>query len=316
MAEIDQTIQKPASAMAKKKDDVIIHVMPNEFYGKPVTAPVVAKVIPKPLPPPKPVQKPVQIVKPAVPIPPKQKRSWIWIVFLLFVVLIAGSLATYFILQALESPDVVIDDNQVEEQVINEIEELLDPVPGIDADSDGLTDAEELIYMTDYRNPDTDGDTFLDGNEVFHRYDPLGYSPSTLLDTGAVEEFEFMYAEDVGFVIWYPKSWEVVQISNHQILFNAEKSESVSLTRVVFDENQDFESWYNSNVFKAGISSNLLPIMSKEGYVGWMSGDEFSIYIEAGGELYVMKYDLGNEDTIEYLQTFHMMMNSFNLKND
>ena len=48
-------------------------------------------------------------------------------------------------------------------------------VPGTDTDSDGLTDLEEsLIYQTNPRLPDTDRDGFLDGNEVFHLYNPNG----------------------------------------------------------------------------------------------------------------------------------------------
>lgn len=43
----------------------------------------------------------------------------------------------------------------------------------IDTDNDGLSDYEEVyIYLTDPLNPDTDGDTYLDGTEVESGYDP------------------------------------------------------------------------------------------------------------------------------------------------
>jgi len=49
----------------------------------------------------------------------------------------------------------------------------LAPNTGVDSDSDGLTDVEEKdIYKTDPYNFDTDADTFNDGNEVSHLYDP------------------------------------------------------------------------------------------------------------------------------------------------
>ncbi len=44
----------------------------------------------------------------------------------------------------------------------------------LDSDNDGLTDDEEMnVYHTDFQNPDTDGDGFLDGAEVKNGYSPL-----------------------------------------------------------------------------------------------------------------------------------------------
>ncbi len=45
----------------------------------------------------------------------------------------------------------------------------------VDSDEDGLNDFEEIrVYKTDPLNPDTDGDGYLDGDEVFNNYDPNG----------------------------------------------------------------------------------------------------------------------------------------------
>ncbi len=43
-----------------------------------------------------------------------------------------------------------------------------------DFDHDGLSDALEIFYNTDPANPDSDDDTFLDGEEVRRGYNPLG----------------------------------------------------------------------------------------------------------------------------------------------
>jgi hypothetical protein len=49
-----------------------------------------------------------------------------------------------------------------------------------DTDADGLNDRDEIyIYQTDALNPDTDGDTYLDGEEVQNGYNPKG--PGKLL---------------------------------------------------------------------------------------------------------------------------------------
>jgi hypothetical protein len=54
-----------------------------------------------------------------------------------------------------------------------------EPVAGGDADiedldGDTLTGAEERFYDTDPKNPDTDGDSYKDGEEVRNGYNPLG----------------------------------------------------------------------------------------------------------------------------------------------
>lgn len=53
-----------------------------------------------------------------------------------------------------------------------------------DSDQDGLTNREESYWNTDFQNPDTDGDGFLDGEEVASGHDPLIPGPNDLLDNG------------------------------------------------------------------------------------------------------------------------------------
>ena len=42
-----------------------------------------------------------------------------------------------------------------------------------DSDLDGLSDAKEIIYGSDPKNPDTDNDIYTDGREVENGYDPI-----------------------------------------------------------------------------------------------------------------------------------------------
>ena len=56
------------------------------------------------------------------------------------------------------------------------------PSPDIDADHDGLTNKEESYWNTDFQDPDTDGDGFLDGEEVASGHDPLKPGPNDFLD--------------------------------------------------------------------------------------------------------------------------------------
>ena len=51
-----------------------------------------------------------------------------------------------------------------------------------DADKDGLTNREESYWNTDFQNPDTDGDGFLDGEEVASGHDPMVSGPNDQLN--------------------------------------------------------------------------------------------------------------------------------------
>lgn len=52
-----------------------------------------------------------------------------------------------------------------------------------DEDQDGLPDQVELTYHTDERNPDTDGDGFIDGEEIRAGYHPLKKEGNPRLDS-------------------------------------------------------------------------------------------------------------------------------------
>lgn len=56
--------------------------------------------------------------------------------------------------------------------------------PAGDDDGDGLTNADEALWGTDKKNPDTDGDNFLDGEEVKANYNPTIPSPNDKLPEG------------------------------------------------------------------------------------------------------------------------------------
>ena len=70
-------------------------------------------------------------------------------------------------------------------QVLTEGKKVLFPIasePDADPDGDGLKNWQEETYKTDPRNPDTDGDGYLDGEEVASGYDPLIPAPNDALE--------------------------------------------------------------------------------------------------------------------------------------
>lgn len=50
-----------------------------------------------------------------------------------------------------------------------------------DADQDGLSDSDESYWNTDFQNPDSDEDGFIDGEEVASGHDPIEPGPDDLI---------------------------------------------------------------------------------------------------------------------------------------
>lgn len=74
-----------------------------------------------------------------------------------------------------------------------------------DTDQDGLSNTDESYWNTDFKNPDTDGDGFLDGEEVASGFDPREPSSHELGDNledtvyGTVKTFETGDFEETNF---------------------------------------------------------------------------------------------------------------------
>ena len=308
-----QTPPQPETPAVPKAADLgaVIHVMPKAFYGK-------AAALKEPPKPPAPIAPPPPPAAPKAPtpMPPLPKRSRLSPLLLiagaLFVLALGG--VAFVLLRAPELTPVVSPEPVPEPEPQPEVEPEPEPVPeppqpGKDSDSDGLTDVEELLYGTDFRNPDTDGDTFLDGNEVFHRYDPNGLAPSTLLDTGSVKQFA---QGGVGYTMLYPASWRVVSENGTDVVtFKTPSSAAITVVRSTKSEELMVEDWVLANVDDV-LLDDLEPTYTKTGYYTVRaSGNELTTYLDAGLEVYVVTYALNLAIEIAYLQTYEMMVNSF-----
>ena len=184
------------------------------------------------------------------------------------------------------------------------------PPAGLDTDSDGLTDLEEALFTTNARSPDTDADGFLDGNEVFHLYNPGGRAPGKLLDAKLVKQV----SGSVGWSMLIPIAWNVTQNDDGTIATVASaQKETFKLTIEENPKQLAIVDWYmatHPDVQK----SQILEYRSKTGYQGIIGVDLLTTYIPWGDRVFVFAYLLNDQPFINFRTTYSMMLNSLQLQ--
>jgi len=181
------------------------------------------------------------------------------------------------------------------------------PPAGLDTDSDGLSDVEEALYGTNSRKPDTDGDGFLDGNEVFHLYNPNGRAPGKLIEAGLVKEVK----GSVGWTMLIPTSWTLKLTNEDGSQAVIETGHPETFTVAVKDNPQSLPivQWYMADHPDVQ-ESQILQYRSKKGYEGIIGPDLLTTYIPWGNKVFVFTYGLNGQPFINYRTTYSMMLNS------
>lgn len=181
------------------------------------------------------------------------------------------------------------------------------PPAGLDSDSDGITDLEETLYVTDARTPDTDADGFLDGNEVFHLYNPAGQAPVRLLDSSLVK----IVTASMGWVMSIPASWSIAMdaTDGSRATIDTKHGELFKVTIENNPEKKPILQWY-LDTHPGVASTQVLKYRSKGGYEGVIGADLLSTFIPWGDRVFVMTYDLDGQTFINYRTTYSMMLNS------
>lgn len=184
------------------------------------------------------------------------------------------------------------------------------PPAGLDTDSDGLTDLEESLYGTEPRNPDADGDGFLDGNEVFHLYNPNGQAPARLLDLALIKAVDAR----IGWVISIPSPWTVTMDTpdGSKATIDSKHGETFIVTVEENPTKKPIVEWYLDS--HPGITATqILQYRSKGGYTGIIGADLLTTYIPWGDKVFTFTYDLDGQSFINFRTTYAMMLNSLML---
>jgi hypothetical protein len=315
---------------APSADDlgVIFHVMPKVFLGKQADLSLIEKtaadtdVVIAPGAPSVEENNPAPSMSeqdvPPVVSPPSQTGKRLWaLVIVVFVLFLLGSTYIFFTLPKKETPQPIATSTpSASVTPVATLSTSPSPSPvvgkvvqGIDTDSDGLTNVEEILYGTNFRNPDSDGDSFLDGNEVFHRYDPNGLAPSTLLDTGAVVVAD---APEHTFTLYRPTSWKIVYddaTDTMSFLPGGQYTSHIKIHWISLAESGSLLS-YVTMAMPEVLEQRYESFTTKEGYDAIALPDGRTVLIHIGNYVVSFSYVLADDLTIEFLQTFKMMVNS------
>jgi len=185
------------------------------------------------------------------------------------------------------------------------------PQTAMDSDNDYLTDLEENFYQTDPQSSDSDGDTYLDGVEVRNLYSPID-PEIKLTDTELVTLFT---NESYNYQIYYPTEWVAKALSSDftQVMFSSSLGEFIS----VLIENNPLGlsaiDWYLSNM--PNIEASSLETLEVSGLPAVKSLDGLNTYVAVGNKIYIINYNVGNDQEKVFETTYKMMLKSFTLTN-
>ncbi len=307
MTDAPQQLEQPQGVKPIEADEVIVHAMPVEFRGgkSPMTtltpAATPAAIPPKVIAPTtiKALVKPKRLVSPVLLV--AGGLFFLAVVglglYALFSVRPAQQITTTNSAASQAESKVVPTESTVKRPAVTAPSV---PAPGTDQDSDGLTNTEEILFGSDPRNPDTDGDTYLDGNEVYHLYNPRGGAQALLVDAGFAREFS---AKEFSYTAIYPSRWTATtgDAPSQEMIFRVPTGEQVRIYVTTKDQITGFDT--------------LEQATTKKGYAARLSKDKLTTYIESGRgtALYVVTYELKDVLIINFLTTYQMMVNSLTI---
>lgn len=180
---------------------------------------------------------------------------------------------------------------------------------GNDTDKDGLTDAEEAVFSTQLTKPDSDGDGFLDGEELMGLFDPLQPSPALLESSEIIQKYE---NKSYNYSIFYPAKWSARALdqTNREVIFTSSNGDFIE---VLIEDNPELYSaktWYLKH-FPDITSAQVKTITTRDGMQGVKSVEGTTAYFSNGYLIYAITYNIGTKTVLDYNSAYEMMIKSF-----
>jgi len=187
-----------------------------------------------------------------------------------------------------------------------------------DTDQDGLTDAEEALFLTSPAVPDTDQDSFLDGPELTNLYDPA--TPGALIEISPQVKIARNNAR--GYQLLIPTSWTsslAIPNGDEFIIQPTDGTETFEIEMVENPERLSPVQWYQQQ----DSSADLSVFNSFENEAGWngIRSQDGRVVIATFGStgvgsrafIFIMHYEPGVDSVLRYPSIWSMMLQSLSV---
>lgn len=157
-----------------------------------------------------------------------------------------------------------------------------------DFDADSLTDSEEEVFETDMSLWDTDNDGYYDGQEINNLYNPKGFAPVKLIDSGLVREY---VSAIWGYRTYYPTKWQVGGVDNEgrQVLFSDAGGDYIEVRIINKNQGEEFVTWFGNHTKGQKIEA-LLQMQNRFETNIWKRNDDLVAYIPGPNWVAVLVY--------------------------
>jgi len=188
-------------------------------------------------------------------------------------------------------------------------EETVEPTTAQDDDSDGLSNAEELVLGSNVNSSDSDGDKFKDLEEFNNNYNPAGsgkLSNNTNLGSYLNTTFNFS--------LLYPVKWDrTIALTDDSVMFTAPNKQFMQILVQPNSSQAEIVEWYQATFNVTNIPNEQLVI--SESWDGVKAPNGLTIYLTNKDKSYifVVTYNLGTLNTLEYKNILDMMLRSLKL---
>jgi len=182
-----------------------------------------------------------------------------------------------------------------------------------DLDEDNLTDLEEEIFSTDSGVWDSDQDSYYDGQELINLYNPKGFAPVRLIDSGLVREYTNPTWE---YRIYYPVVWEVANVdsSANQVLISSITGEYIEIRALSKEVSQTFLNWFSQKAVNQKFT-DLSQFINRFSQDGYRRADNLVAYFIQDETVFIFLYHEPVAGPIKYRHVVEMMMQSFRYGN-